>query len=237
MRPALDALASRCRTISYSLSGDLRSGRALDRRLGFDNHVRQLDERLDAAHLERAVICGVSFGGLVAVRYAACRPQRVSALVLVSAPAPGWEPTAQQARWLARPWLSAPIFVLSAPVRLWPEIRSATGSTWRAVQFLARQGLRAASAPMVPSLMAGRIAEARRIDFAPDCGRVQAPTLVLTGDVGLDRVVPPRITRTYAELIPGARHQVLSGTGHLGLLTQPARFAGIVSEFVHANHH
>jgi 3-oxoadipate enol-lactonase len=237
MRPALDALSGRCRTISYSLSGDMGSGRRLDRAMGFEDHIRQLDAVMDAVGLESAAVCGVSFGGFIAVRYAACRPGRVSSLVLVSAPAPGWTPSPQQARWLARPWLSAPMFVLSSPVRLWPEIRCGCGSRSRAVRFMVRQGLRAALAPMIPSLMAQRIADARRIDFGPDCGRVRAPALVITGEPGLDRVVPPRITERYASLIPGARHEVLPGTGHLGLLTQPSRFAQIVSEFVHAHHH
>jgi 3-oxoadipate enol-lactonase len=237
MRPALDALAARCRTISYSLSGDIGSGRRVDAALGFENHVRQLDEIMDAARLERAAICGVSFGGFVALRYAACRSHRVNSVILVSAPAPGWTPTPQQAGWLAKPWLSAPMFVMSAPVRLWPEIRSGCGSWSRAVRFMLRQGLRTSMAPMIPSLMARRIAEARGIDFVPDCGQVRAPALVITGEGTLDRVVSAEVTKRYASLIPGARYEMLGGTGHLGLLTQPSRFAQLVSEFVHAHDH
>lgn len=237
MRPALDALAERCRTISYSLSGDIGSGRRFDPAIGFDNHLRQLDEVLDAAGLERAAICGVSFGGLVAVRYAACRPERVTSLILVSALAPGWSPNPRQAGWLARPWLSAPVFAASAPARLWPEIRSARGGRLAGLAFMARHGIRVALAPMIPSRMAERIRDARPIDFAADCGRVRAPTLVVTGEPDLDLVVPVSVTRRYASLIPGARHAVLAGTGHIGLVTRPSRFAGLAGEFVHANHY
>ena len=38
-------------------------------------------------------------------------------------------------------------------------------------------------------------------------------------------------------MIAGARYEKLDGTGHIGMLTQPVRFAGIVSNFVHANSH
>ena len=38
--------------------------------------------------IERAAICGVSFGGLIAVRFAAEHPARCSALVLASTPQP-----------------------------------------------------------------------------------------------------------------------------------------------------
>lgn len=235
--PALRLLARRCRVISYSFSGDIGSGRPVDRELGFENHVRQLDEVLDRAGLEGAAICGISFGGFVALRYAATRPERVSALVLASAPGPGWAPTPQQARWIARPWLSAPAFVLTSPFRVWPEIRSAYDAWPDRIRFMVSQGLRAVRAPMIPSLMSTRILEAQQIDFRADCARVTAPTLVLTGEEPLDRVVPVHVTRRYASLIRGARYEMLTGTGHLGSLTQPARFAEVVAEFVHAGGH
>jgi 3-oxoadipate enol-lactonase len=234
MLPALRRLATECRVISYSLSGDLGSGRRLDRSAGFDDYVRQLDDVLDAANVDKAAICGISFGGFVALRYAARRPGRVGALVLASAPAPDWEPNPQQARWLSRPWMSAPAFVASSPFRLWPEVRAARPTWASRLGFFAAQGLRAAAAPMIPSLMARRIQEAQCLDFGEDCARVDAPTLVVTGEADLDRVVPVRGTRSYASLIRGASYQLLEGTGHIGVLTKPERFAAIISGFVHA---
>lgn len=234
--PALSRLACDCRTLSYSLCGDLGSGRRLDETLGFENYVRQLDQVLDEAGVERAAICGVSFGGLVAVRYAALRPERVSALVLASAPAPGWQPNPQQSRWLSRPWLSAPAFVLSSPARVWPEISAALPAWPTRLRFFVTQGLRCAAAPMIPGLMASRIRCAAAVDFFSDCGRIGVPTLVLSGEEGLDRVVPVNSTRSYASLIPGAEYRMLPRTGHMGLLTQPNLFAEIVSGFVHAHH-
>jgi 3-oxoadipate enol-lactonase len=103
--------------------------------------------------------------------------------------------------------------------------------------FVTRQSVRVLAAPMIPSLMARRIDLARALDFGPDCRRIAAPTLVMTGEERLDRVVPVAVTRAYASLIPGARYEMLRGTGHIGILTQPSRFAEVVSGFVHANHH
>jgi pimeloyl-ACP methyl ester carboxylesterase len=235
-KPALTQLAAKCRTISYSLCGDLGSRRRIDRALGFDNYVRQLDEVFDQAGVERAVLCGVSFGGFVALRYAALRPNRVSGLILASAPGPGWQPNPQQSRWLARPWWSAPAFVLSSPLRLWPELTAAFPAVGHRVGFMARQGIRCAAAPMIPSLMASRIRAAADVDFENDCRCIAMPTLVLTGEEELDRVVPVASTRRYAALIPRAEYQTVRRTGHMGLLTQPGAFAEIVSGFVHAHH-
>lgn len=234
-RPTLVELARTCRTISYSLAGDIGSGRRFDRSSGFDGHLTQLDAVLDDAGLTRAAICGVSFGGLVALRYAAHRPDRVSALVLVSAPGPRWRPSDRQAKWLASPWISAPLAAASFPLRVWPEIRQALPKRQR-LRFSVEQALRCAAAPAIPPLMSRRIDEAAAIDFVADCARVRAPTLVISGEESLDQVVPVRSTRAYATAISGASYVMLERTGHLGLLTQPRKFAGLVSEFVHAHY-
>ncbi len=237
MKPALVALSKRCRTMAYSQCGDFGSGARVDPDLGLENYVRQLDAVLDRAGVERAAVCGISFGGFVALRYAATRRNRVNALILASAPGPGWEPTAQQARWLARPWLSAPAFVTSAPFRLWPEISAALPRLGSRVGFIVRHAVRAALAPAIPSLMAERIQHARATDFSADYGRIQAPTLVVTGEEGLDRVVPVEVTRRYASAISGAEYVVMDRSGHIGVLTQPERFARIIGDFVHAHRH
>jgi pimeloyl-ACP methyl ester carboxylesterase len=236
-RPALHRLASTCRVISYSLRGDFGSGRRLQHELGFENYVHQLDEVFDTAGVTRGVLCGVSFGGCVALHYAALHPERVSGLILASAPGPGFHPNPQQAAWLARPWWSVPAFVLSSPLRVWPEVSSALPVMQKRLAFFARQGIRCLAAPMIPSLMAARIREAAHVDFVADCRRVAAPTLVLTGEEHLDRVVPVGSTRAYATLIPRAEYRTMPHTGHMGLLTQPSVFADVVSGFAHAHHH
>jgi pimeloyl-ACP methyl ester carboxylesterase len=199
--------------------------------------VRQLDAVFDRTGISRAALCGVSYGGFIALRYAATRPERVCALVLVSAPAPGWQPSARQQRYLARPRSQMPLFVLTAPARLWAEVRTAMPSWGARLRFAVTHGARVLGAPMVPSLAAARIAYQQAADFSGDGARVQAPTLVITGEDALDTVVPPDVTRWYLAMIPGATYTKLSGTGHIGMFTQPDRFARIVSDFVHANCH
>jgi pimeloyl-ACP methyl ester carboxylesterase len=237
MRPALRALQSTCRTITYTLCGDAGAGMTFDRALGFENYMRQLDDVFEKTGIARVALCGVSYGGFIALRYAATRPERVSALVLVSAPAPGWTPSARQKRYLARPWLSAPAFVATAPGRVWPEIASALPD-WRSrLTFTVKHSAQVVSAPMIPSRMASRVQLQQASDFGDDPRKVRAPTLIVTGEDNLDQVVPPPVTRWYLDLIPGSRYEKLAGTGHIGMLTQPKRFAEIVSGFVHAHRH
>jgi hypothetical protein len=52
-KPALTELARSCRTISYTLSGDIGSGSTLQPELGFENYTRQLEDVLERAGLSR----------------------------------------------------------------------------------------------------------------------------------------------------------------------------------------
>ena len=57
---------------------------------------------MDALAIDRAALVGNSFGGAVALRAAAVAPDRVTALALISAPAPGVEPSDElEAAWAA----------------------------------------------------------------------------------------------------------------------------------------
>jgi len=89
-----------------------------------------------------------------------------------------------------------------------------------------------AAAPMIPPLMAARVRLQQSIDFGPDCERVTAPTLIVTGEDGLDFVVPAEITRRFLTLIPGSRYVKIERSGHIGLLTQPVKFADAVESFL-----
>jgi pimeloyl-ACP methyl ester carboxylesterase len=232
MSPALEELETLGRAISYTLSGDVGSGAKYDPALGFENYIRQLDSLFLATGIEQAALCGVSYGGFIALRYAALRPTRVSSLILVSSPTPGWVPNERQRKYLARPWISAPAFVATAPMRLWPEIYAAFDTWPMRLTFTATHAVRVLAAPMHPARMAARMSLQQGMDFMPDCALVRAPTLVLTGEDDLDQVVPAAVTRGYQTLISGAQYEKIERSGHIGLITRPKDFAKIVMRFV-----
>ena len=231
MRPAVDALEARTRVVTFSLCGEPGTDAAFGNDATFDAQVEQVERAMDREGIERAVICGVSYGGLVALRFAATRPERTAGLVLVSTPPPSWELDRTQQGYVERPIWSAPAFIARAPRRLWPEIRSASGSFVPDAWFTLRHLARVIAAPMSPSRMARRVRLARAVDLAADCARVTAPTLVVTGEPALDRVVPVGGTHRYLEAIRGATAATIERTGHIGLVTRPERFAEVVTEF------
>jgi pimeloyl-ACP methyl ester carboxylesterase len=229
MQPTIDALARDWRVLPCSLPGEPGAESAGNG--SFESFVDHVDRVLDAAAIERAVICGVSFGGLVALRYAARRPGRTEGLILVSTPGPHWKPKPHLARYMNWPTLSSPLFFAGAFGRFWPELRVTYPNATQRMRFCAGAMTRVLGAPAIPSRMSQRAKMAARESFEGDCACVKAPTLVITGERHLDRVVKYDETMDYVSLIQGARSDILKDTGHLGVISAPDRFAAIVSRF------
>ena len=229
MRPAIAALGQRHRVLTFSLQDA-----ASDRHGLFESWTRMIDALIDRAGAGMAAVVGVSFGGLIAAHYAASRPGRVSALTLVSSPSPRWRLDPRSAQFAQRPTLSVPLFAIRGCYRLAPEIIAAR-PTWPArCRFAIEHVWRVLNAPISPRQMSRWAADWMTRDFVSDCRRIAAPTLLITGEPALDRVVPVASSVEYLELIPGTQHVVLERTGHIGLVSRPERFARVVSEFVSA---
>jgi pimeloyl-ACP methyl ester carboxylesterase len=231
MRPAVDALARQHRVIAFSLCDERSSPFPCDPARAFENYIEQVDLALDRAGVDRAVIAGVSYGGLIASEFAARRPHRVDALVLASALHASWTPDPRQQRYLDAPLLMSPMFVATAPGRMRPELMAAMPSIASRLRFTAAYGARVVLAPTSPARMARRIAWAKSHHFA-DPRRVKAPALLVTGEPGLDRVVPVDVSRRYLADLDRAEHVVLKRTGHLGVVTRPEAFAGVLERFM-----
>jgi 3-oxoadipate enol-lactonase len=80
--------------------------------------------------------------------------------------------------------------------------------------------------------MARRVHLFTAVGIDPGLSRVKVPTLVVTGEESLERVVPPRLSREYAAIWPHARVETLRRTGHLGMITRPHEFAALVTRFL-----
>ncbi|MEM1205486.1 MAG: alpha/beta hydrolase [Acidobacteriota bacterium] len=85
-RPNVERLGRTARLYLLDLPGD--AGRSSENRpdFGSDGHLRWLGEALDGLGLERPSICGASFGGWLALRFAAAHPDRVDRLAALAPP-------------------------------------------------------------------------------------------------------------------------------------------------------
>ena len=234
MRPAVDALATRCRVLTFSLADEPTAGARFDTAQGFWSYVQQVADAMDAASIGTAAILGVSYGGLIAAAFAASHPDRVSALVLVSALPPAWTPDSRVRFFIRAPRLLTPLFLMSS-LRLYREIAAATPGFLPGMRAAVRHALTTLMHPFNPARMARRVRLLSAVDLRDVVARVQVPTLVITGEPSLDRVVPVSATRDYLRMWPHARQATLARTGHLGLITRAGEFARIVGDFVDKN--
>jgi len=220
-RRTVEALAASFRVLTFSLGSACT----------IEDDVEQIAKALDERHIDQAIVCGISFGGLIALRFAAIHPGRTRALVLASAPGPGTTLRPRHRTYAKWPYVFGPLFIAETPLRLRREVTSALprladrwSFAWEELKAFLTAGLSLRQVARRACLM-------EQLDIAGDCGRVVAPTLVVTGEPALDWVVPVDNSLGYVRAIPDARHVVLEGTGHLGSVTRPAAFAAAVRRF------
>jgi 3-oxoadipate enol-lactonase len=234
MRPTVDALAQHFRVITFSLCRERSSRRPADPRGEFDTFADQVEAALDERGVSSAIICGVSFGGLIALRFAARHPERTIKLVLVSTPGPGWRLKRRHQLYTRLPWIFGPVFLAETPWRLRKELRVALPDAPARRAFRRTQLRALIQAPVSLSRLAARARLIGRMDAAAECRAITAPTLIVTGEPALDHVVSADGSAAYAALIHGARTVVLENTGHLGTVTRPRAFALLLRDFAGA---
>jgi pimeloyl-ACP methyl ester carboxylesterase len=226
MRATVTALSSCFRVVTFSLDADT-----------LDGYAEQVGAAMSAAGIDEATICGVSFGGLVAVRFAALHPARCHALILASTPRSGLRLRRKHQIYMRAPLILGPLFLAESPFRLRPEVLAAIPDR-RARGRFTLEGIRTVlSAPVSLRSMAARAQIIADSDLAADCARITAPTLVVTGEAGLDHVVPVESSSEYTRRIPNARTFVLERTGHLGSITRPEAFCEVIRTFVESHRH
>ena len=219
----VNGLANRWRLLApdapgYGESDDPADAPGID---GFTDTVVGL---LDDADVDRAVVLGVSWGGVIATRFALRHPDRLRALVLADT-SRGSGIDADQAdmmRLRAEQYAADP----EAFVRDRTPLLVADDTPAEVVQQVAAIMSTACRMPGYGHAAAS-LAET---DHAADLGRIHVPTLVVVGEH--DRVCPPSDSQFLADRIPGAVYAEVPNTGHLPNQERPDEFNRIVGDWL-----
>jgi pimeloyl-ACP methyl ester carboxylesterase len=181
-------------------------------------------EAVDAAGLDRVVVCGLSMGGYVAFELWRGARDRIAGLVLANTRAGADTPEAAQGRRDLAERLGREGNVLAANP---PPLLAADASEelqQRVKGWVADQ--------TAGAIAAAALGMAERADSTPDLPGIDVPTLVITSDG--DRLIPAELTTPMADQIPGARLELLSGVGHLSNVEAPDRFTELLRGHVAA---
>jgi 3-oxoadipate enol-lactonase len=167
---------------------------------------------LDSLGVERAAYCGISLGGMIGMWLAAHQPDRIEALGLVCTsaylpPADSWQTRAAQVRTAGMASITTPV------LGRW----FTPGLSSRAPEIIGR--FSAEFERTDPAGYAGCCEAIAAMDLRPDLPAITAPTLVLAG--AEDPATPPEHGAAIADLVAGARLEVIPAAAHLAAVESP----------------
>jgi pimeloyl-ACP methyl ester carboxylesterase len=221
--PLARLLARDFRVISYQLRGE-EDPFALRQRFGLGDLVQDLAEFIAAQGLERPALFGVSFGGVLALEFAARFPTRLASLVVQGAGSRFDQSLLQQvAGWVLsslplptdNPFINQFFNLLfGGRQKPGPLVDFVTRQCWQTDQ----------------SVMAHRFHLAERFDIDDRLHRIRVPALLLAGE--RDLLVSPESLKTLHEGIRDSSVVRLKGSGHLAFATHPQPISEAVRRFL-----
>ncbi len=187
------------------------------------DHTRDLAGLLDLLKVSKAVLVGISVGGMITLDFAAAWPERVVALVLSdTAPQIGtadlWNERIAGLRQHGMAAMSETIL-----------------SRWFTPSYIKREpaayrGYANMLARMPVEGYTGTCEAIRDADMREAAQRIAAPTLVLCGKE--DLATPPDLVRGLCTLIPQSDFQEIPDAAHLPCVEQPGAMAAHMTHFL-----
>jgi 3-oxoadipate enol-lactonase len=188
-----------------------------------EDHVADLAALLDHLALKNVILCGLSVGGLIAQGLVASRPDLVKTLILSDTAhkigtAESWNARIDA---IARNGLAS---ILDPVMERWftAAFRSPENPAY---PIYCNMFIRQPTEGYIATCEAIRDA-----DFTLSTANISLPTLVIVGDQ--DGSTPPDLVRSTADMIAGARFEVIAGAGHLPCIEQPRAFVALVRDFL-----
>jgi pimeloyl-ACP methyl ester carboxylesterase len=250
-RPDVELIADRFRCFLVNAPGCGRTSPPVDRDgYGIDGHVQFFDAVRRALGLGQVTLMGHSWGGLIAVAYAAVIPEPVRRLVVIDgylgdSSVDAAESVAERERALDRvrdrPWFPAAM----AASAIWDqlelitpeELREADNPNWPLYFAEPESGLARAHIERIGREVRWNVDVLRSwasswsaIDLRPALARITCPTLVVAGEH--DFICGPVWNRPIAAGIRGAEYVEIPGTGHLPQYEAPEVFRRILFDWL-----
>lgn len=242
----LDRWADEFQVIYYDQRGSGGTALGDASRVSFAGGIEDLDGLRRGLGIERLNLVGHSFGGLLALMYAATHPERTGSLTLYAA-APPFVPELQQQLWV------------TMGSRRRPEDDAEKQSIETSEKFARRDpktveryfvnmylpffrdranvptmdmGFTANTAQNAPEAWDRTFADLEALDPVGSLTRITSPTLVVHCELD---PVPEHFSRLLADKIPGARYAYIQGVNHFAHHEDPDQLAAAVKPFL--RHH
>lgn len=171
--------------------------------------------------LSRPVFVGLSIGGLIGQALAARHPDLLAGLVISNSAAR----IGEAALWRDR--------IAAIRAEGLASIGAATMERWFSPAFHASGRAAPWQRMLERQPLDGYVACCEAIaaaDLREAAAGLRLPVQLIAGE--LDGATPPDIVRATADLIPGARFDLIDGAGHIPCVETPARHAALITRFL-----
>ncbi len=182
---------------------------------------------IEGQKLKKVVLCGLSMGGYIALHFAATYPQYLSGLILCNTRADADSNETKDKRY------ESIKDIRNNGIENFAEefSRKALGETSLNEKPELQKQVKEMILQNSPSNICMTLgALASRRDSTSYLSKINCPTLVLTGSE--DRIVPPEVTESMSQKIPGAHFHKIPGAGHLSNLENPSIFDQNLMQFL-----
>ncbi len=200
-----------------------------------DSQVADLDAVRQTLGLEKFALLGDSYGGLVAMAYAAAHPEHVARLILSDSPGPSWqsivhllpdvfpdieEENKQEAQKLGAETEAA------ARAGLRNHFRMIFYSPQKRDAYMSHMG-DLGYEPAIGEAVAKATAD---LDLTPKLAGFKFPTLVIDGRYDMN--VAPLTAWRLGHAIPGAKVVFFEQSGHLPAYEEPEKYIEVLEGFL-----
>jgi len=222
--PQLAGLADVARIVALDLPG---FGQSSPTNFSIEGAADVVAEYLACREIPKAIVCGLSMGGYIALALARKHPNVLAGLILADTRAGVDDTTAKANRTksiaLVNEKGSAALFEGMAPKVMSEYTHSAKPDVVARVKAIAAKQLSASVAAALAALR-------DRPDANPGLKAIAVPTLVLVGEY--DAVTPPLAAANLSAQICGSRLVYIPGAGHLSNVENAEAFNTAVRDFL-----
>ena len=215
-RPQLEHFGRARRALAFDYPGYGESGFAEGATR--DDYAGAILAALTALDIDRAHVCGLSLGGVVAIPMHAAAPDRCASLVIADSFAVHPQGHAIYERSIAA----------SNDMRGLAEAR--VGALLVSEDPALRDEVIATMAAIDPDAYRLGAAAVWLADQRDRAAVIDVPTLVVVGDA--DAITPPALSEDLHALIRGSHLKTIAGASHLANLDKPAEFNRAIDDFL-----
>lgn len=194
----------------------------------FDTHARDVSHVLKQLGINKATICGISYGSLVAQHFAVNHSEQLDKLILLSTFAhktPYYE-AIELSWWRA---LEAGGYNLMLDIML-PTVLSEEYFDHPTVPLESLKNVRKGMNENREAILKLMMATRERGDYREQLQKIEAPTLIVQGQK--DMLFPPHMAEEVHKNIPGSELKIIPFAGHTLNLERVQEVATVILEFL-----